>query len=519
MFKSKKLLFFCLLLFLVILPLSLSIKFKQNDEWVYYLMVENFLKHSFVLQQNVSATFYLQGMMGMVFALLFGMSKLPVLTLLVSVLTFYIFCLILFNHYGIKPHEAAILGFFLLLNPIFVYSGLGFMTENYFMLFFVSSLYFLISYNKEGKLKDIILTDLFVILAYFVRQFSFITLSAFIGYLVLRKKYKAALIQVSILLLILFFNFYVFPQTPEMYDGRLHLSNLGSQSYVFSTTFSILINVLVFIFPLVVIGLFHIIKEFIKKTDTKKRIIGVSIVLLIMFLSIISYNSLLDTKYFRDKEFPYMGNVFEVNGFFPKGPLGDKYEYIGQNHLFPYLDVLGKISVLVFLTTLVISYKKYTNYYFLFVVNFLILLLVSPVTYDRYILPLIPVIILLLYELAGGSFRKTSSKIFMSTFLLGLLFLMYQFSMEFVITKNYIWTSALNVVKNQRAERDSLNVGNSWIRLYGVGTNIYYYSYTMDVKKREKGVNYKPIGVLNLKFPFSFYIDPKIYLIKKEVIR
>ena len=107
----------------------------------------------------------------------------------------------------------------------------------------------------------------------------------------------------------------------------------------------------------------------------------------------------------------------------------------------------------------------------------------------------------------------------MSCFLLGLLFLMYQFSMEFILTKNYIWTSALNIVKNQRAERNSLNVGNSWIRLYGVGTNIYYYSYTMDVKKREKGVNYKAIGVLNLKFPFSFYIDPKIYLIKKEVIR
>ena len=519
MFKSKKLLFFCCLLFLALLPLSLSIEFKQNDEWVYYLMVENFLKHNFILQQNVSATFYLQGMMGMIFALIFGISKLPVLTLLVSVLTFYIFCLALFNHYGVKPLETVILGLFLLLNPIFVYSGLGFMTENYFMLFFVSSLYFLISYNKRGKLKDLILTDLFIILAYFVRQFSFITLSAFVGNLLFRKKYKTAFNQSIVLVFLLFFNFYVFPQTPEMYDGRLNFSNLSSQNYIFSTLFSIIINSLVFIFPLVLIGFFNTAKNFIKNTTVKQRAINFSIIFIVIFLAFFSYNRMLNTKFFRDVEFPYMGNIFEVTGFFPKGPLGDKYEYLGQNYLFPYLDVLGKFSILIFLIILIVNYKKFTSYYFLFIANFLILLLVSPVIYDRYILPLIPIFILLLYELASESISKISSKLFMSCFLLGLLFLMYQFSMEFILTKNYIWTSALNIVKNQRAERNSLNVGNSWIRLYGVGTNIYYYSYTMDVKKREKGVNYKAIGVLNLKFPFSFYIDPKIYLIKKEVIR
>lgn len=482
-------------------------------------MVENFLKHHFILQQNVSATFYLQGIMGMMFALVFGISRIPVLTLLVSVLTFYIFCLILFKHYGAKLHESVILGFFLFLNPIFVYSTWGFMTENYFMLFFILSLYFLISYNKDGKMKDIILTDIFIFLAYLVRQFSFITLSAFIGFLVLHRKYKAALAQFSILIILLGFNFYVFPQTPEMYDGRLHLSNLGSQNYIFSTIFSVIINCLVFIFPPVLISFLSGVRKFISSRNDKQKIISLLVVVIAIFLSILSYNKLLDTEYFRDSEFPYMGNVFEVTGFFPKGPLGDKYQYVSQSYLFTYLDILGKISILMFLVVLVLNYKKINNYYFLFIINFLILLFVSPVIYDRYILPLIPVFILLLYEFSAKHFSKILSKLTMAVFLLGLLFLMYQFSMEFVITKNYIWTSALNVVKNQRAERDSLNVGNSWIRLYGVGTNVYYYSYTMDVKKREKGLNYKAIGVLNLKFPFSFYIDPKIYLIKKEVIR
>lgn len=519
MFKSKKLLIFCLLLFLVLLPLSLSIKFKQNDEWVYYLMVENFLKHHFILQQNVSATFYLQGMMGMMFALVFGISKLPVLTLLVSVLTFYIFCLILTNHYKVRLHEAIILGLFLFLNPIFVYSMWGFMTENYFMLFFILSLYFLIAYNKGGKLRDILLADVFIFLAYFVRQFSFITLSAFVGYLILHKKYKVAFIQTTFLVLLLFFNFYVFPQTPEMYDGRLHLSNLGLPSYIFNTIFSIIINVLVFIFPLVILSFLHGIKNFIKVNNVRVKVIGISIISIVMFISIFSYSRILDTEFFRDEDFPYMGNVFEVTGFFPKGPLGEKYQYVGQSYLFPYMDILGKVSILIFIVVLVLNYKKLANYYFLFILNFLILLLISPVIYDRYILPLIPVFILLLYELSKEYISKISSKLFMFVFLLGLLFIVYQFSMEFIITKNYIWTSALNVVKNQKAERDSLNVGNSWVRLYGVGTNIYFYSYTTNIKKREKKVNYNAIRMLNVNYPLSFYKDPKIYLIKKEVTR
>ena len=125
-------------LFLSLLPAALYINFYQNDDWVYYKQIEEFLSGNFLLLPQIAPTFYTQGLLGLFSALIFGVSKLPILTLLISVLNFAVFCLILNQNLKKTLVESLIVGSMFFTNLLFVYSMWGFMTENYFLLFILS---------------------------------------------------------------------------------------------------------------------------------------------------------------------------------------------------------------------------------------------------------------------------------------------------------------------------------------------------------------------------------------------
>lgn len=73
------------------LPISLGIDFKQNDDWHYYNLVENFQNGNYKLDPITSVTFYTQGFIGLIFSKLFSVEKLPILTLIISIANFLIF--------------------------------------------------------------------------------------------------------------------------------------------------------------------------------------------------------------------------------------------------------------------------------------------------------------------------------------------------------------------------------------------------------------------------------------------
>src|SRR3989344_3861661 len=137
----------------------------------------------------------------------------------------------------------------------------GFMTENYFLLFFLISLYFyLASYkhfqsggSKEGFMY-LNFGNLFSILGYFVRQTSLLTILATAVFLLiyslsLQRKHKFVLLKSSayqfiIFGLIMLYHFFVFPKTPDMLETKLNFSNIFYFRYLcvfflFSSCFNI----------------------------------------------------------------------------------------------------------------------------------------------------------------------------------------------------------------------------------------------------------------------------------------
>ena len=138
----KKLFGVYVLVFLLLLPIPATINYQQNDEFIYYQGVQNFLNGNFNLPGYISNTFYTQGLLGATWSLFFGIPKLPVLTLLMSVGSLYLFYLILANFTKLSEKQAFIVSLILMINPLFLYSTFGFMSENYFLFFFLLALLF-----------------------------------------------------------------------------------------------------------------------------------------------------------------------------------------------------------------------------------------------------------------------------------------------------------------------------------------------------------------------------------------
>ena len=107
----------------------------QNDDWVYYDNVDNFIKGNFLLSQLTAPTFYLQGLIAAAYSKIFGLDNLPRLTLIFSIGNFFIFAKILKKVGNLKFLNSTLISLIFFFNPLHFYSLLGFMTEIYFMFF------------------------------------------------------------------------------------------------------------------------------------------------------------------------------------------------------------------------------------------------------------------------------------------------------------------------------------------------------------------------------------------------
>ena len=232
-----------ILLFLVLLPLSNLITFIQNDEWVHYLIVKSFLAGDFSLNPVIGATFYTQGFMGMLFSKLFGIDKLPLLTLLISVSSYYIFTLSLYRFLKLSLLKTLLLSFLFLLNPFFVYGIWGFMTDNYFIFFFLLSLYFYLLFNEKWFFNYLILANVFSLLCFLVRQFSIGFMFGYGLYFLFKRKFKFATVQFALVFLTLVLYYRFFPQTLLMQKRVVDIGKLFDLEHIHKMVFSLLISV------------------------------------------------------------------------------------------------------------------------------------------------------------------------------------------------------------------------------------------------------------------------------------
>lgn len=169
------------------IPLINRVNFMQNDDWNRTTSVVRFLSGDTSLLQVTATTFYVQGILGFIFSLVFGWQKLPFLTLITSVLNFYLFAKILSDHFKLGNIKSVIIALVFFFTPLHVYSSIGFMTENYTMFFMLMAIYFLHSYESSKKWRDFVVFNLAGILSFFTKQNGIIVNFTYIPYLIIKK--------------------------------------------------------------------------------------------------------------------------------------------------------------------------------------------------------------------------------------------------------------------------------------------------------------------------------------------
>ena len=517
--RKLQLILLPVLLFLVLLPVSLNIGFMQNDDYTHYRMVEQFLTGNFILDPYLGATFYLQGLLGTGFAYLFGISNFPVLTLLVSILGFYVFLRILNDFLKLSFDTTVLLGLLYFFNPLFLYSIWGFMTENYFMLFFLLSVYYILKFIRDQSSNAFYMANGFIILSYFVRQFAFVTSAAFGVYLLFKKKYAWAFLQFLFLAGLLYYHYNYFPITPQMYDGGLGLATLLNIDRTISLATVIGIYLSIFTIPLI---LGYFLNADVLRSP-KKYLVMLFIPLLILIVGNFEPKKIDFTARFRSGkvvtqfskvEFPYLENVFGRKGFLEDNFGGNKYHYPGFFDLFNVLEIVGLIGLTLLIVILVSNSSYLFSFSSIYIAGFILLLLIAPKLFDRYLLALVPMTIVLLAAILERF--EGLQKMIVVGYVFFLAVMGYQYSADFISTNNYAWKRAEELSRDLVIPRKYFNVNHSWRSLYPIEARGWYYYFEYAESKRASSEKFFELESYNVSYPFNFYLEPEIKLFYRK---
>ncbi|MFC1622013.1 hypothetical protein ACFL13_01330 [Patescibacteria group bacterium] len=496
---------FCLFLFLLLLPISSEINFMQNDDWIHYKQVRSFMQGDFKLDPYFGPTFYTQGLIGVSFAKIFSVEKLPILTLVISISTLFVFLEILTKYFDKSIEESVFLGLLMFFNPIYLYSIWGFMTEAYFLFFLILSFYLFLKFNSKKTPKNFSILYLFLWISLFLKQITLVFPLSLAVYYLINRKFKLFISNVVMFLAMLVFYMLYFPQTAAMVNKSFALNHLLEPQYTFSLIWGVLILLTALLFPLL-LTIFSK-KQLLSNKYKLLAFIGLSVVLFLIL------NANFRPHGVFKGEFPYFGNVFERTGLYPSGIHGTKYQFKGNYDLYKFWDLGAKV-----LLTLLVSYwtvfiRKFNNFFLIFSIIYLGTMVTTFVFYDRYILLLLPAVIIYFAHISKINLYFRTILI---TFTLFLGFYGYQFTMDFILANSYVWERSVQLVENEGVVPKRIHGTNAWKLKHRNLEKDYLYTFSYDNQKinEELACCYDLIDSHEIRYPFSLFIKPKIYLYK-----
>lgn len=522
-FNIRLLFLFCVLLFLSLVPVSMHINYMQSDEYTHYRIVQSILDGKPFFDPYLGATFYLQALIGAVFALFFGIQQMPILTLMVSVGTFFVLEAILLKFYKKPLTTTLLIGGILFLNPLYIYSTFGFMTEMYFLFFLMCSVYFIYEFNTAKKYdyakKVFLLANLFIILSYFIRQVAFVTSLAFAINLLLNKKPKYALYQFLLFVGLVFYHYKFFPLTPQMYDSNIHFTIVAHLKRTLSLIYVLGIYLAVFIAPVI---FFVFVPA--KKLDVK-RLLTIAFTAVLVFTifeshfetkKVVFQQRTRDGKVFSvyaRGEFPYLENVLGRKGFLDDTLYGVKAHYPGFFDFFNALDILGRVLLSILVAYMLVTlFKNYRRYEFIYILGFVLLLLLTPKVYDRYLLPLVPFLLIFLVPyIPNGRYFK----LFTLAFLAFLFMFSYQYMADYMQTNRYVWNKAQELTRVQHVNPSMINANHAWRELYPNANNKWVYYFDYGGSSRVDNLNYELVESHAIGYPGNIFRDSRVLLFRR----
>ena len=495
-------------IFLLFLPVALGIQFQHNDDWIYYLSVLGFLNGNFVLDPYIAATTYSQTALGTLFSMVFGITYLPVLTMFVSILSVYYFFKILNIRLKVKFLDSFLLSLILLFNGIFVFTAIGFMTDNYFLCFFLASIYYLFD-DKLYEAKNLkslgfnfLLGSLFLILAYFTRQLGMLIPLALFIWLLLNKKTYYALINLFLFIIVALYHFFIFPKHSISLEDNFLFSNLLYLRYIYSLFSALLFYFGFFCMPLVFPNLLNF--DF----KNKKWIYFLIGAIIFYFFNLVYFKSI---WWVGSNDFA-LRYVFQTKGFFVENLAGVKNGIFLDP--FFYVRTFGRIIVATFVVYL-LFYRKFEDFfnpYSILLILYLGTFFIIEKIYDRYLIPAFPLFILALsknylIENALSGIRRR----FLILFLIFIGFISYNYASDYILTNNYVWGKSMELVRLKVNPR-AITATDAWRYLYPRKNGVYKFTYD-NPKLQEYSTKFELVDSYEIKYPLQL-LNNTVYLYK-----
>lgn len=349
--------------------------FPVNDDWIFVRQVEYFLNGGVKLSALVDPSFVFQGFLGVLWSKIFGFSFVS-LRFLTIVITLFLGLGVyrLLQHFKTTAKWQVIILLLLFFNPVVFSSSFTFMTENYFLAFFVWSLYFYVRHLKKLSLKTVLLGSLFCGLSILIRQVGLVTYIAFLMTVLFSKKFNLKRFLVGVLSILAFglIAFY-WPR----FGDKSPIIELAYLSSRLKTIIGVLPYLSYFLLPLLL-------------TQFTKLSRNVKLLILLVALIIVKFVYTYDL-------FP-LGSVFYIEELHAKTGFRSNlslFDNVGFKIILSYLMSVG-IGTLIYELI-------HTKFSWLLTFTFLGMfatLLVSTDLYDRYLLPsFIPLLLLFLPRL------------------------------------------------------------------------------------------------------------------------
>mgnify|MGYP006291516737 CR=1 FL=1 len=402
---------------LIVNPLG---DFPLNDDWAYAQNVFQLAeKGTFYLSDWPAMTLIVHTLLGYLFAKVFGFSfivlRLSVWLLgLVALVSFYQ----LIKQLNASKAIMFITAFCLALNPLFFLHSFSFMTEISFLAMFLLALRCYSRFFITCELKFIFWGSFFSLLATMIRQPGILLPVAFlIGYLVSGKWEQKPLLIMFVALIIITGALIGWPMILQHYDMLpgsyssiqdliAHVNRPGFLYSLFFRTSMLLIYFGIFLLPVSVL-IFWTLWNQLNKTG---RIVAISVSVIAVSAVVINIS-----------HFP-AGNVFYNMGLGPK-VLKDTYWNVNVRPVFPdsvllLKYILGIAGAFLFAFNLMavilkLGFKKPAgplNRINLFIIalaaGYIVFLFSGKYFFDRYYLPLLPLVLILMITSARIRTRK-----------------------------------------------------------------------------------------------------------------
>ena len=508
-------LLFCIsiALFFIYLPGIFNVNFIQNDEWVYYRTLENYLDGRFVNHPRNSVVFYSIGFLVLPFVKLWTMDSIPIITFGISVANFVLLSLISYRSFRLGPLLSILIGLLLFFNPVHIYSSIGFMSDNYLLFYSLLSLFFYFEYKSGYRPLNLFLAYLFGFLGVLAKDFTLVIL---IGYaldqIFLSRTRKYLKFQLVAIFGIIFSYLFLFPKPEVVLERRISFDRIDTFAEIIHFPAQWLVYLGSFTIPLAVV---YILKRLKDLSFTKKQLI----ISVLVFLVI----SVWFAVTLRSFDYPYMHNTFRLNGFFPLGLNGQKYHFIGYFDLFRVWKIIAILATSAVIALELPRMFKNLNFTLLTLVMFIGLLYILPKSYDRYLL--IPTVLLVLWfiDIVKNSYSRFLG-LLIAGFVLFNAIVSTMYFFDFIVWQNTVWNRAERLVKEEGVDPQFIMGSHGWTKWYEVCRNIMLcedqnpnivYKFTFDDPVKLDDSAYKLIEEYDLDLGFTLFLNPKVYLYEK----